>query len=65
MFDKRDYLFVSVACKFPDISVSGYKLERIKSCKLLGVLISEHLKWNDHFKHPLSGCYATPGVVNL
>ena len=28
----------------PNIAVSGYKLERIKSCKLLGVHINEHLK---------------------
>ena len=28
----------------PNIVVSGYKLERIKSCKLLGVHINEHLK---------------------
>ena len=34
----------------PNIAVSGYKLERIKSCKLLGVDINEHLKWDDHIK---------------
>ena len=34
----------------PNITVSGYKLERIKSCKLLGVHINEHLKWDDHIK---------------
>ena len=28
----------------PNIAVSCYKLERIKSCKLLGVHINEHLK---------------------
>ena len=34
----------------PNIAVSGYKLERIKSCKLqlLGVHINEHVKWDDH-----------------
>ena len=31
--------------------------ERIKSCKLLGVHISEHLKWDDHIKDTVSGCY--------
>ena len=29
----------------PNIAVSGYKLERIKSCKLLGAHINEHVKW--------------------
>ena len=43
----------------PNIKVSGYKLERIKSCKLPGVHINEHLKWDDHTKHTVSGCYAT------
>ncbi|RMX38367.1 hypothetical protein pdam_00005500, partial [Pocillopora damicornis] len=30
------------------------KLERIKSCKLLGVHINEHLKWDDHIKHTIT-----------
>ena len=42
-----------------NIAVSGYKLERIKSCKLLGVHINEHLKWDDHIKHTVSRCYTT------
>ena len=47
----------------PDIAVSGYKLERIKSCKLLGVHVNEHLKWDDHIKHTVSGCYATLSIL--
>ena len=47
----------------PNIVVSGYKLERIKSCKLLGVHINEHLKWDDHIKHTVSGCYATLSIL--
>ena len=47
----------------PNIAVSGYKLERIKSCKLLGVHINEHLKWDDHIKHTVSGCYATLSIL--
>ena len=43
----------------PNIVVSGYTLERIKSCKLPGVQINEHLKWDDHIKHTVSGCYTT------
>ena len=39
----------------PNIAVSGYKLERIKSWKLLGVHINEHLKWDDHIKRTVSG----------
>ena len=48
----------------PNILVSGYKLERIKSCKLLGVHINEHLKWDDRIKHTVSGCYATPSILS-
>ena len=47
----------------PNIAVSGYKLERIKSYKLLGVHINEHLKWDDHIKHTVSGCYATLSIL--
>ena len=47
----------------PNIAVSGYKLERIKSCKLLGVHINEHLKWDDHIKHTVSGYYATLSIL--
>ena len=34
-----------------------------KSCKPLGVHINEHLKWDNHFKHTISGCYATPSLL--
>ena len=47
----------------PNIVVSGYKLERIKSCKLLGVHINEHLKCDKHIKHTVSGCYATLSIL--
>ena len=47
----------------PNISVSGYNLERIKSCKLLGVHINEHLKCNDRIKHMVSACNATLSIL--
>ena len=47
----------------PNIAVSGYKLERIKSCKPLGVYINEHLKWDDHIKQTVSGCYASLSIL--
>ena len=47
----------------PNIAVSGYKLERIKSCKLLGVHINEHLKWDDVIKHMVSGCYVILSIL--
>ena len=47
----------------PNIVVSCQKLERIKSCKLLGVHINEHLKWDDHIKHTVSGYYATLSIL--
>ena len=47
----------------PDISVNGHKLERIKSYKLLGVHMNQHLKWDDHIKHTASACYATLRVL--
>ena len=46
-----------------NISLSGYKPECIKSCKLLGVHVNEHLKWDDHIKHPLSGWYAPLSIL--
>ena len=47
----------------PNFAVSGYKLERIKSWNLLGVHINEHLKWDDHIKHTVAGCYATVSIL--
>ena len=47
----------------PNIAVSSYKLERIKSWKLLGVHINEHLKSDDHIKHTASGCYASLSIL--
>ena len=47
-----------------NIAVSGYTLERIKSWKLLGVHINEHLKWDDHIKHTVSGCYAALSILH-
>ena len=47
----------------PNIAVSRYKLERIKSCKLLGVNINEHLNWDDHIEHTVSGCYASLSLL--
>ena len=41
------------------LSKSKVNLEHIKSCKLLGVHINEHLKWDDHIKDTVSGCYTT------
>ena len=37
--------------------------ERIKSCKLLGVHINEHVKWDDHIKHTVSGCFSTLSIL--
>ena len=36
---------------------------RSNICKLLGVHINEHLKWDDHIKHTVSGCYATLSIL--
>ena len=37
--------------------------ERTKSCKLLGVHINEHLKWDDHIKDTVSGCFSTLSIL--
>jgi hypothetical protein len=43
--------------------INDHKLERIKSCKLLGVHINEHFKWDEHIKHIASACYSTMSVL--
>ena len=47
----------------PNITVSGYELERITSCKLLRAHINERFKWDDHIKHTVSGWYATLSIL--
>ena len=50
----------------PNIAVSGYKLERIKSCKLqlLGVHINEHVKWDDHITRYLDAIWTPRDSIN-
>ena len=70
------YIFVNHLCRpfiweslrnfiFSRPNDDSWKLERtaLKSCKLLGVHINEHLKWDDHIKHTVSGCYATLSIL--
>ena len=33
---------------FPDITIDGIAIERVNSAKMLGVSISDNLKWNEH-----------------
>ncbi len=47
----------------PRIFVNEHELERIKSCKLLGVHFNEHLKWDNHIRHITSACYATLQIL--
>ena len=34
--------------KFPILSFNNYEIERSSSIKCLGVMVDEHLNWNDH-----------------
>lgn len=45
------------------IFINEHELEPIKSCKLLGVHFSEHLKWDNHIRHTTSACYATLQIL--
>lgn len=47
----------------PGIFANEHELERIMSCKLLGVYFVVHLRWNDHINHTISACYATLQVL--
>ena len=35
----------------------------VRQYNCCGVHINEHLKWDDHIKHTVSGCYATVSVL--
>ena len=39
-----------------NILIKGKKMERTETCKLLGVTINEHLKWENHVKTISSSC---------
>ena len=57
------WLYILTSMILNNISVNGYKPECITSCKLLGVHINEHLKWDDHIKHTLCGWYAHLSIL--
>ena len=35
----------------PSIFINGNKINRVKSCKYLGLLIDENLNWADHINY--------------
>ena len=39
------------------LSVGDKPLERVHSIKLLGIQMTDTLKWDDHVKHLASSCY--------
>ena len=47
----------------PRIIINEHELEHIKSCKLLGIHFSKHLKWNNHIFYTISACYATLQIL--
>ena len=46
-----------------NILIKGKKMERTETCKLLGVTINEHLKWENHVKTISSSCYGTLSIL--
>jgi hypothetical protein len=42
-----------------NIEINGTHVERVKSTKLLGSYIHEHLKWEENVKNIASSCYST------
>ena len=58
-----EYMYILTSMILNNISVNGYKPECIKSCKLQGVHINEHLKWEDHIKRTLCGWYAPLSIL--
>jgi hypothetical protein len=42
-----------------NIVINGTHVERVKSTKLLGSYIHEHLKWEENVKNIASSCYST------
>ena len=41
----------------PPLTVKDKTLERVRTFKLLGTWLNEHLKWSDQVKHLASSCY--------
>ena len=43
--------------------MNGINLERVKTTKLLGTTIHEHIKWDENMKNVAASCYATLAVL--
>ena len=46
-----------------DIHIKGKMIKRTETCRLLGVTINEHLKWENHIKKITSSCYGTLSIL--
>ena len=42
-----------------DIQCNSYNLERVQTTKLLGIIFSENLTWNDHLQKLITSLYST------
>ena len=42
-----------------NLKINGTTLERVKSAKLLGTILHEHLKWEENVKSVAKSCYST------
>ena len=46
-----------------NLAMNGINLERVKTTKLLGTTIHEHIKWDENIKNVAASCYATLAVL--
>jgi hypothetical protein len=46
-----------------EVSVNNTDIQRVECYKLLGIHLTQHLKWGEHVKNTTASCYATIAVL--
>ena len=47
-----------------NVKISGECVERVKSWKVLGVHLDEHLQWSVHIDKTITSCYKILSILN-
>ena len=66
--DKTHYMVFTLKPKeeIPDLNIliNGKKIERVRECKFLGLIIDEKFSWKEHIKYIATKAAKSIGIIN-
>jgi hypothetical protein len=65
---KTNYIIFSspykkISTNYPDLSINGTIIERVRYAKFLGIYIDEHLNWNEHIQQTTLKVAKNVGII--